>query len=103
MYNYEKVEKLDELVTPGVIHAEQECRHNVQLPWSKEINKTITQVNILWIHLSSLRKNIDCSDQIEKTIIVKSKTMSTNNKKRNNRTPQRFPKAGTDPVERITS
>ena len=33
-YSYEAVEKLDELVTAGMLHAEQECRNNVRLPWS---------------------------------------------------------------------
>ena len=31
-YNYEEVEKLDELITAGMLHAEHECRNDVQLP-----------------------------------------------------------------------
>ena len=46
-YNYEAVEKLDELITTGMLCAEQECRHNVRLPWSEEIHEKMTQVNIL--------------------------------------------------------
>ena len=65
-YNYEEVEKLDKLITTGILHVERECRHNVRLPWSNEIHKTMPQVNILRIHMSSLRNNIDYSNQIEK-------------------------------------
>ena len=49
-----------------MLHAESKCRNGLRLPWSKEIIKVMTKFNILKIHLSSLRNNIDCSKQIEK-------------------------------------
>ena len=48
-----------------MLHTKRECRNNVRHPWSKEINKIMTQVHILQIHLSSLWNNIDCHVQIE--------------------------------------
>ena len=65
MYNYEAVEKLDELITEGMLFAESECRHNVRLPWNEEIYEKMTQVNILRLHMSSLRNKVDYTDQIE--------------------------------------
>ena len=53
-YKYKEVEKLDELITAGMLHAERECRNDLQLLWSKEIHECMTQVHILRIHLSSL-------------------------------------------------
>ena len=65
-YSYEAVEKLDELITIGMMCAKQECRNNVRLPWSKDIHEKMTQVNILRLHMSSLQNKVDCTDQIEK-------------------------------------
>ena len=65
-YSYEAVEKLDELITAGMMCAEQECKNNVRLPWSEEIQKKMTQVNILRMYMSSLQSKIDCTNQIEK-------------------------------------
>ena len=31
-YKYKEVEKLDELITAGMLHAENECRNNIRLP-----------------------------------------------------------------------
>ena len=64
-YNYEEVEKLDELITAGMKCAEEECKNASRLPWSPEIHETVTQVNLLRLHLSSLRNRINCDDQIE--------------------------------------
>ena len=64
-YSYEAVEKLDELITAGMMCAEQECRNDVRLPWSEEIHEKMTQVHILRLYLSSLRNKIDCEVQIE--------------------------------------
>ena len=65
-YDADKIVKLDELITAGMLHAESKCRNVLRLPWSKEINEVMTKFNILKIHLSNLRNNIDCSKQIEK-------------------------------------
>ena len=72
--NYEAVEKLDELITAGMLHAEHECRNDVRLPWSNEIHTLMTQVNILGIHLSSLKNNINCTTQIAAVQIAAKKT-----------------------------
>ena len=53
-YSYKAVEKLDELITAGMMCAEQECKNNVRLPWSEEIQEKMTQVNILRMYISSL-------------------------------------------------
>ena len=53
-YSYEAVEKLDELITVGMVCAEEECRNDVRLPWSEEIHETMTRVNILRLYMSSL-------------------------------------------------
>ena len=65
-YNADKIEKLNKLITAGMLHAESKCQNGLRLPWSKEINKVMTKFNILKIHLPSLCNNIDCSAQIEK-------------------------------------
>ena len=46
-YSYEAVEKLDELITTGMLCDEQECRNDVRLLWSEENHEKLTQVNIL--------------------------------------------------------
>ena len=65
-YSYEAVEKLDELITAGMLFAERECWHNVRLLSSEEIHEKMTQVNILQLYMSSLRNKVDYTDQIEK-------------------------------------
>ena len=61
-YSYEGVEKLDELITAGMMCVEHMCRNDVQLPWSEEVHKKMTQVNILRIYMSSLQNKIKCTD-----------------------------------------
>ena len=63
-YNYEAVEKLDKLITAGMLHAKHECRNDVRLPWSDEIHTLMTQIHILRIHLSALKIYIHCKTQI---------------------------------------
>ena len=47
-----------------MLEAEDQCRIFHREPWSKEVNEVMTTANILRVHLSSLRTNIDCSNQI---------------------------------------
>ena len=65
-YSYKAVEKLDELITTGIICVEQECMNDMRLPWSEEIHEKITQVNRLRLYMSSLQNKVDRMDQIEK-------------------------------------
>ena len=65
-YSYETVEKLDELITAGMMCAKQECKSDERLPWSKDIHEKMTQVNILRLYMSSLQNKINYTDQIEK-------------------------------------
>ena len=65
-YSYDAVEKLDELITAGMMCAEQACRNDARLPWSEDIHIKMTQVNILRLYMSSLRRKVDCTDQIKK-------------------------------------
>ena len=66
MYSYEAVEKLEELITEGILFAESECQHDIRLPLSEEIHEKMTQVNILRLYMSSLRNKVNYTDQIEK-------------------------------------
>ena len=65
-YRYAAVEKLDELITAGMMCAEQECRNDARLPWSEDIHEKMTQVHILRLYISSLRNKINCTNQTEK-------------------------------------
>jgi hypothetical protein len=64
-YNKDKLEKLDNEITKGMLEAEDQCRIHHRQPWTKEVNEVMTTANILRINLSSLKNNIDCSKQIE--------------------------------------
>jgi hypothetical protein len=63
-YNKEKLEKLDGVITRGMLEAEDQCRIYHRQPWSKEVNEVMTTANILRINVSSLKNNIGCSKQI---------------------------------------
>jgi hypothetical protein len=63
-YNKAQLEKLDRIITRGMLEAEDQCRIHHRQPWSKEVNEVMTTANILRINLSSLKNNIDCSIQI---------------------------------------
>ena len=102
-YSYETVEKLDELITAGMLCAEQECRHDARLPWSEEIHEKMTQVNTLQLYISSLKNKVDCTDKVEKKQqTLKVKQDLPKNNKRNNRPTQGGPKTGTKNVEGIS-
>ena len=58
--------KLDELITAGMMCAQQECRNDTRLPWSENIHEKMTQVNILRLYMSSLWNKINYTNQIEK-------------------------------------
>jgi hypothetical protein len=47
-----------------MLEAEEQCRIYHRQPWTKEVNEVMTTVNILRIHLSSVKNNIDCRKQI---------------------------------------
>jgi hypothetical protein len=47
-----------------MLEAEETCRIYHRQPWTKEVNEVMTTANILRIHLSSLKNNIDCTKQI---------------------------------------
>jgi hypothetical protein len=64
-YEKKKLEKLDKAITQGMLEAEEQCRIHHREPWSKEVNEVMTTANILRIHLSSIRNNLDCTKQIE--------------------------------------
>jgi hypothetical protein len=63
-YEKDKLEKLDKIITRGMLEAEDQCRIHHRQPWSKEVNEVMTTANILRINLSSLKNNIDCTKQI---------------------------------------
>jgi 1,2-phenylacetyl-CoA epoxidase PaaB subunit len=63
-YEKDRLEKLDREITKGMLEAEEQCRVYHRQPWTKEVNEVMTTANILRIHLSSMRNNIDCKKQI---------------------------------------
>ena len=72
-YEKDKLEKLDRIITKGMLEAEDQCRIHHREPWSKEVNEVMTTANIMRINLSSLNNNIDCSKQIaQKQSLLKS-------------------------------
>ena len=54
-YNPDKVEKLDELIIAGMLHAKKKYLNSLRMTWSKEINEVMTQFHVLKISPSSLR------------------------------------------------
>jgi hypothetical protein len=64
-YEKDRLEKLDKAITKGMLEAEEQCRVYHRQPWTKEVNEVMTTAkNILRIHLSSMKNNIDCKRQI---------------------------------------
>jgi hypothetical protein len=63
-YEKDRLEKLDRVITKGMLEAEDQCRIFHRQPWTKEVNEVMTTANILRIHLSSMKNNIDCTKQI---------------------------------------
>jgi DNA repair exonuclease SbcCD ATPase subunit len=47
-----------------MLEAEDQCRIYHRQPWTKEVNEVMTTGNILRVHLSSMKNNIDCKKQI---------------------------------------
>jgi hypothetical protein len=73
-YEKDKLEKLHRKITKGMLEAEDQCRIYHRQPWTKEVNEVMTTANILRIHLSSLKNNIDCKKQIsQKQSLLKNK------------------------------
>jgi hypothetical protein len=71
-YEKKKLEALDREITAVMLEAEEQCRIHHREPWSEEVNEVMTTANILRIHLSSLKNNIDCSNQIQqKQLLLK--------------------------------
>jgi hypothetical protein len=63
-YEKKKLESPDRMITKGMLEAEDQCRIHHRQPWMKEVDKVMTTANILRIKLSSLKNNIDCTQQI---------------------------------------
>jgi hypothetical protein len=57
-----------------MLEAENQCRIYHRQPWTKEVNEVMTTANILKIHLSGMKNNIDCTKQIShKQALLKNK------------------------------
>jgi hypothetical protein len=52
-YEKDRLEKLNQELTKGMLEAEDQCRIYHRQPWTKEVNEVMTTANILRIHLSS--------------------------------------------------
>ena len=71
-YKRKKLEALDREITAVMLEAEEQCRIHHREPWTPEVNEVMTTANILRIHLSSLKNNLDCSNQIQqKQLLLK--------------------------------
>ena len=102
-YNFEAVEKVEELITAGVLYVERECRHNVRLSRSKEIHEIMIQANILQLYMSIFQNKVDCTDQIEKKQhTLKVKQYITKTIKDTKELIKMAKKAGTNTVERLS-
>ena len=62
----DEANRLDDLVTNGMLLAEKKCRHTYRLPWCKETHEIMTATNILWSCISALRNRLDLSTSIDK-------------------------------------
>jgi hypothetical protein len=60
----------------GMLEAEEQCRIYHRQPWTKEVNEVMTTANILRIHLSSMKNNIDCRKQISQKQTLLKKEIS---------------------------
>ena len=78
-YEKNQLEKLDRMITRGMLEAEDQCRIFHRQTWSKEVNEVMTTANILRIHLSSLKNNIDCSKQIRQKQALLKKEIELSN------------------------
>ncbi|OEU09351.1 hypothetical protein FRACYDRAFT_248200 [Fragilariopsis cylindrus CCMP1102] len=74
-YDKNKLEKLDKIITQGMLQAEDQCRIHHREPWTKEVNEVMTTANILRILVSSLKNNIDCSKQIQQKQLLLQKVI----------------------------
>jgi TPP-dependent pyruvate/acetoin dehydrogenase alpha subunit len=63
-YEKDRLEKLDREITKGMLEEEEQCRVYHRQPWTKEVNEVMTTANILRIHLSSMKNNINCNKRI---------------------------------------
>jgi hypothetical protein len=61
-----------------MLEAEDQCRIYRRQPWTKEVNEVMTTANILRIHLSSMKNNIDCKKQIsqKQSLLKKERRLS---------------------------
>ena len=65
MYDCEKVETLDKVITQGMLNAEQQCKHYQRLPWCPAINDLVTKINMMKLSLTSMNNKIDMAKQIK--------------------------------------
>ena len=66
-YEKDRLEALDKEITKGMLEAEAQCRIHHREAWTPEVNEVMTTANILRIHLSSLRTNIDFRNKLNKS------------------------------------
>jgi hypothetical protein len=73
-YEKDRLEKLDWEIRKGMLEAEEQYRIHYRQLWTKEVNEVMTTANILRIHLSIMKNNIDCTKQIsQKQSLLKNK------------------------------
>ena len=60
--------KLDQIITEGMLAAEKECKQTYRLPWDKATHYAVTKLNILRCMISEERNKIDNKEVIEAKI-----------------------------------
>ena len=63
-FNEEKANKLDQIITEGILVAEKECKHTYRLPWNKVTHYTMSKLNILRCMISAHKNGIDNKEVI---------------------------------------
>ena len=60
-FDLDKAEKLNEIITAGILAAEKKCYTSYCLPCDKEIHEVITKKNTMLVHLSGIYNQVDLS------------------------------------------
>lgn len=64
-YDCKKVNALDDLVTKGMLLAEQQCRMSYHLPWCKKTHKLMQLTSVIKSYISGLRNRINIMEAIQ--------------------------------------
>ena len=63
-FDEEIVNKLNQIITEGMLAAKKECKHMYRLPWDMITHYTMTKLNILRCMISADKNDIDNEEVI---------------------------------------